>query len=52
MLEAEARGLVEVVHQAARGGHQDVRQAAEAVGSAEEQRRTRRGPVLTHCCPH
>lgn len=43
MPEAEARGLVDVVHQAARGGHHDVSQAAEAVGP-EGQRAARRGP--------
>ena len=35
VLEAEPWGLLDVVHQAARGGHHDVCQAAEAVCSAE-----------------
>lgn len=36
MLEAESWSLVGVVHQATRGGHHNVSQAAEAVYSVEE----------------
>ena len=43
VLETESWGLVNVVHQAARGGHHDVGQAAEAVCSVE-QRVAQRGP--------
>lgn len=46
MLEAESWGLVDVVHQAARGGHHDVSQAAEAVCS-EEQNDSAKGPMPT-----
>lgn len=38
LLEAEPWRLVDVVHQAAWGGHHDVSQAAEAVGSAEQEK--------------
>lgn len=44
VLEAEPRGLVHVVHQAAGSGHHDVSQAAEAVHPAE-QRALSRGPT-------
>lgn len=37
MLEAEPRGLVDVVHQAAGSGHHDVSQTAEAVHPAERR---------------
>ena len=49
MPEAEPRGLVDVVHQAARGGHHHVSQAAEAVCSVErraaQQKPPRRPPT-------
>lgn len=35
VLEAEAWGLVDVVHQATRGSHHNVSQAAEAVNSTK-----------------
>ena len=44
VLEAESWGLVDGVHQAARGGHHDVSQAAEAVCSVE-QRVAQQGPL-------
>lgn len=37
LLEAESRGLVDVVHQAARRGHHNVSQAAEAIYSVEQR---------------
>lgn len=46
VLEAESWGLVDVVHQAARGGHHYVNQAAEAVCS-EEQNDSAKGPMPT-----
>lgn len=46
MLEAESWGLVNVVHQAARGGHHHVSQAAEAVYSEEQS-----GSTLSPCRP-
>ena len=47
VLEAESWGLVDVVHQAARGGHHDVSQAAEAVCSVEQRVAQRGPPALT-----
>lgn len=47
MLEAESWGLLDVVHQAARGGHHDVCQAAEAVCSVERRVAQEGRPALT-----
>lgn len=47
MLEAESWGLLDVVYQAARGGHHDVCQAAEAVCSVERRVAQEGRPALT-----
>lgn len=47
MLEAESWGLLDVVYQAARGGHHDVCQAAEAVCSVERRVAQEGHPALT-----
>lgn len=50
MQEAESWSLVDVVHQAARGGHHHISQAAEAVCS-EEQSGSAKGPTPTPATP-
>lgn len=51
VLEAEPRGLVDVVHQAAGSGHHDVSQAAEAVHPAERRALSQAPRAPSRPCP-